>query len=184
MITLHELISTLDRDLTLAQQDDTATVMRLATDLEKMHKFVLVRIDEEQIAIPIEGLAEIGPMPPITGLPNLPQWLHGIINHRGEIISVSDFQKLFDDQVPQSRPKSKLAVIHNGEVMAGIGIDQVVATLSRPESACIPSQHSRLSSIEPDVFGQSLVVEEMKYPILAPLAFLQMERLVRYHLAD
>ena len=184
MITLHDLINTLDRNLIQAQQFDTGSIMRLETTLERMRKFVLVRIDDERIAIPIEGLAEIGPMPQITRLPNLPGWLHGIINHRGEIISVSDFQMLLDDRVTQVKPKGKLAILHTSEIMAGIGIDQVVTTVSRPESSCVPSPKSRLSEIEPDVFGQCLSVDETNYHILDPQAFLQMERLMRYHLAD
>lgn len=184
MTSLHDLITQLDRDLALAELQDTSQVMAMDTNVEKMRKFVLVRIDSHNIAIPIEGLAEIGPMPHITTLPNLPNWLFGIINHRGDIISVSDMSRLFDEQMPQQPPKKKLAILHDGKIMAGIGIDQVITTVSRPESECLDTLNSPLCDTEPTVFGKTLNIDDSGYQILEAGAFLKMDRLMRYQLSD
>lgn len=184
--TLYDLIQTLDNNLALAEVNDAnADVSRpLFTAQEKMTKYVLVGIDSEKIAIPIEGLAEIGPTPPITSLPNLPGWIHGIINQRGEIISVIDLNALFATRSGSRRPKNKIAVLYSSTMKVGIGIDQVTATISRPDSECVPLTESALSPIEPRVFHRGLRMGSDLYQILEPAAFLKMDRLMHYYLSE
>lgn len=184
MTTLYDIISTLDERLIQAEQAGDAALLPdpRFTVQEKMRKYVLVHIEAERLAIPIEGLAEIGPMPAVTPLPNLPRWIQGIINQRGEIISVIDLRLLLQESGSEEADgKKKLAVLRNGTMKVGIGIDQVVTTVSRPESDCVPSAESPFSKAAPKVFDRSLRMENTLYQILQPAAFLGMERLMRYH---
>jgi purine-binding chemotaxis protein CheW len=183
--TLHDIISTLDDKLALAEINDanTATPSLLFSSQEKMNKYVLVIIDAEKLAIPIEGLAEIGPMPPITPLPNLPPWIHGIINQRGEIISVIDINMLFSSK-SSAKMKNKIAILYNSTMKIGMGIDQVTATISRPDSDCVPLSESALSTMESQVFHRGLRVGTDLYQILEPASFLTMDRLMHYYLSE
>lgn len=185
-ITLHDLISTLDENIVLAEQNDahSATSRPLFSSQEKMCKYVLVVIDSEKLAIPIEGLAEIGPMPVITPLPNLPSWIHGIINQRGEIISVIDMSLLLGGTAATGKAKSKMAVLYNGSMKLGVGIDQVIATVSRPESDCVPKSDGPFASAEPQVFNRCILMNSEVYQILESASFLGMERLMQYYLAE
>jgi len=184
--TLHDIISTLDNNLAVAEINDSNAALSspLFSSQEKMCKYVLVVIDSEKFAIPIEGLAEIGPMPPITSLPNLPHWIHGIINQRGEIISVIDMTSLFTTGTASGKAKHKIAVLYNNTMKIGIGIDQVAATISRPVSDCVPLTEGVLFSTEPQVFHRGLQMDNDLYQILEPAAFLSMDRLMHYYLPE
>lgn len=183
MTTLNDLISALDENLAQAElATASATLARPAfAPLEKMRKYVLIRVQSEKLAIPIEGLAEIGPMPAIMPLPNLPRWVHGIINQRGEIISVIDLLQLLVPEAPAGGIKKKLAILHHGKMRVGFGFEQVVATVSKPESECIPTSGTPLVASAPEVFASSLKGDDGQYQILEPHLFLGMERLMHYY---
>jgi len=182
MTLLNDIINTLDADLVQAERNDASTAppRPLHEIREKMCKYVLFRVDAENYAIPVEGLAEIGPMPSITPLPNLPQWIGGIIHQRGEIISVIDLHRLFGLQTLSGKMHGKLAVIHNGKIKVGIGIDQIVATVSKPQSDLLSDTDGYLHQLEPGVFAQILQIETESYRILQPVPFLDMPRLLNY----
>lgn len=182
---LDEIIVRFDAELSHAERKNSSMSRsrQLFGAQEKMHKYVLVRIDTENLAIPIDGLAEIGPMPAITRLPNLPTWIHGITNQRGEIISVIDLGLLFEQQPASRNLRPKIAILYNGKMKVGIGIDQVVATISRPDSDRVSGSDSPLAKAEPEVFRQSLRVDTASHLILQPERFLAMDRLMRFYLA-
>ena len=48
-----------------------------------------------EMALPVTAMQALGNMPDITPLPYLPSWIKGIVQIRGEILSVVDFQQLF-----------------------------------------------------------------------------------------
>ncbi len=48
-----------------------------------------------EMALPVTAMQALGNMPTITPLPYLPSWIKGIVQIRGEILSVVDFQQLF-----------------------------------------------------------------------------------------
>ena len=52
-------------------------------------------VGERELALPVSAMRELGEMPTITPLPYLPPWILGIVQIRGEIMSVVDFRQLF-----------------------------------------------------------------------------------------
>lgn len=58
-------------------------------------EFALVRLGREIIGLPAEHLLEIVSAPPITRLPGSPAWLPGIVQVRGELMSVVDLISLY-----------------------------------------------------------------------------------------
>lgn len=55
----------------------------------------LVRIGLEVIGLPSSHLFEIMALPPITRLPAAPEWLAGVVNVRGELMSAVDLARLY-----------------------------------------------------------------------------------------
>jgi purine-binding chemotaxis protein CheW len=179
MTTLNDIIGLIDQQIIQEEQATAASTptSKVLSPQERMIKYVLVRIGSELLAIPIDGLSEIGPLPAVTQLPNLPAWMKGIANRRGEIISVIHLDLLFDQNTPDTSTGERLAVLHNGTMKVGICIDQVIATISRPESDLINNPDSAFKQAEPQVFDQGLRVENVFYQVLYPVAFLAMDRL-------
>ncbi len=74
-------------------------------------KFVVFFLDDELFAVSAEQVAEIVRPLDFTPLPNSPDWLHGIANLRGAIISVLNLSKICDKNRASDSSKSKLIVL-------------------------------------------------------------------------
>ncbi len=183
MTTLNEIIGLIDQQIIQEEQAAAASspASKVLTHQERMIKYVLIRIGKELLAIPIDGLSEIGTMPAVTQLPNLPVWIKGIANKRGEIISIIHLDLLLNTVTPDNTHMQKLAVLHNGKMKVGICIDQVIATVSRPESDQVTNQDTAFKQAEPDVFRGALHIDNVLYQVLHPEAFLAMDRLKLYY---
>jgi purine-binding chemotaxis protein CheW len=53
------------------------------------------RVGRETYGVPITSLHEIVRVPEITAVPDAPDYLEGVINLRGKIVSVVDLRKRF-----------------------------------------------------------------------------------------
>jgi purine-binding chemotaxis protein CheW len=74
-------------------------------------KFIVFFLDDELFAVSARKVAEVVHPPAITPLPNVPEWLTGIANLRGEIISVVDLAKLWRKKIFGTALKPKLIVL-------------------------------------------------------------------------
>jgi purine-binding chemotaxis protein CheW len=77
-------------------------------------------------AIPSENVLEIGRVGAITSVPNVPSWMLGVTNRRGDILSIVDFREFLELE-PSSRETERMLVVRTvgDEVMTGLIIDQV-----------------------------------------------------------
>ena len=82
------------------------------------------------LAFPLSSALEIGQQPVITPLPNLPDWVLGVSNIRGEIVSIADLKAFFG--LPSSGPKRgrRFILIHNQGMKVGIIVDRVMGMIS------------------------------------------------------
>ncbi len=91
-------------------------------------KFVLFTVGSSQYAVPLTNVVEILRIPKVTRLPHVPDWLRGVINLRGDVVSVVDLRQLLD--LPGSEPPRdpRLIVLRsNAEVIvAGFVVDSII----------------------------------------------------------
>ncbi len=183
MTTLNDIITSINEQIALGERAaaDSMRKTRTTDEQEQLTKYVLVRIGVENIAIPIDGLAEIGPLPPVTPLPNLPSWILGIVGLRGEVISVIDPEMFF---LPGNHKVAthgqRLAVLHDGAMKIGFCVSRIIGTVSRPDSEHVSCTVSPIAEAAPEVFGDGLSVGGELYLILDPGKLLKMERLLNY----
>ncbi len=85
------------------------------------------------LAAPLESAREIGRMPRVTKLPNLPDWILGVSNIRGEIVSVVDLRGFFGLEGVPGDPGAwagKMFIILSREEMkVGVVVDRVAGIL-------------------------------------------------------
>jgi purine-binding chemotaxis protein CheW len=74
-------------------------------------KFVVFFLDDELFAVSAERVAEIVRPLDFTPLPNSPDWLHGIANLRGAIISVLNLSKICNKRSAPDSSKGKLILL-------------------------------------------------------------------------
>ncbi len=90
------------------------------------------QVGRETYGVPITSLHEIVRVPEITAVPDAPDYLEGVINLRGKIVSVMDLRKRFGEkQISVGRQNRILVVEHAGK-LAGLIVDSASEVLKIP----------------------------------------------------
>lgn len=100
---------------------------------------VIFELGQTRCALPIDRVVEIGEVPKITPVPNVPSWLAGVANLRGDVLAVIDLCALVGlPPFDRERRRGRLLVVRSsagpkGEVAAGLWVDAVhgVSQLAR-----------------------------------------------------
>ncbi len=106
--------------------DEGVGVNGKKTDLQTT-RFVLFVVGEQQIAMRVGDAREIARYPNVTALPCTPDWLRGVTNLRGEIISVTDLRVLLGvDSENSSSEKIILVHCNQNQSSTAIVVDRVI----------------------------------------------------------
>lgn len=101
-------------------------------------KFLTFSLDKETYGIEILFVTEIVGIQPITEVPELPEYIKGIINLRGKIIPVMDIRSKFKKSSKEYNDRTCIIVIDLGEISIGLIVDNVSEVLSIPDDDIIP----------------------------------------------
>jgi purine-binding chemotaxis protein CheW len=117
------------------------------TNNSEGEKFVVFFLDDEFFAVSAEQVAEIVRPLDFTPLPNSPEWLHGIANLRGAIISVLNLSKICNKNSASDSSKSKLIVLKTKNSAASVAfpvdrLSEIITLL--PERDIQPAEDARL----------------------------------------
>ena len=97
------------------------------------------QVGRETYGVSITSLHEIVRVPEITTVPDAPDYMEGVINLRGKIVSVIDLRKrLGEKQVKTNRRSRILVVEHNGR-LSGLIVDSASEVLKVPAADVEPS---------------------------------------------
>jgi len=124
---LGELIAAIDAELGAAGDGQAAAEPEPAAP-ERRH--LLFSLAGTRYAVALDHLVELG-LPAATAmLPNVPGWVRGVANLRGDILAVVDLAGFFGLEVPAAaapNPAARLLVVRAGrdEVTAGLLVDGV-----------------------------------------------------------
>ena len=90
------------------------------------------KVGRETYGVPITSLHEIVRVPEITAVPDAPDYMEGVINLRGKIVSVLDLRKrLGETQVVPSKRNRILVLEHKGR-LSGLIVDSASEVLKIP----------------------------------------------------
>lgn len=109
-------------------------------------KFVVFFLEDELFAVSAAEVAEIVRPLDFTPLPNSPDWLHGIANLRGAIISVLNLSKICGKNSVSDSSKSKLIVLKtiNSAASAAFPVDRLSEIITVTETEIRPAEDDRL----------------------------------------
>lgn len=82
---------------------------------------------------------EVYPLKAFTTLPCMPSFVLGIINIRGQILSIIDLKKFFDLPAKGLTDLNKVIVVHNDAMVFGILADTILGVRSIPLDVIQPS---------------------------------------------
>ncbi len=106
--------------------------------MDKELHLVGFRIGRETFAVPIELVHEIVRVPEITAVPDAPDFVEGVINLRGKIISIVDLRKRFGEAEIKSSKKNRILVAEVGNKMVGLIVDAASEVLKIPPADVEP----------------------------------------------
>ena len=106
------------------------------------------RIGSEIFGVPINLVHEIVRVPEITSVPDAPDYVEGVINLRGKIVSIVDLRKRFGEAEIKRHKKNRILVAEVEGKMVGLIVDSASEVLKIPPSEI---------DTPPDIFEQNEV---------------------------
>ncbi len=92
-------------------------------------QFVTFKLGAEDFGIAIENVKEIIEIPAVTHIPATPDYFEGVINLRGEILSVIDVRTRFGMEAAERSEFSRIIVAHMRGQKIGLIVDSVSEVL-------------------------------------------------------
>ena len=97
------------------------------------------QVGRETYGVPITSLHEIVRVPDITAVPDAPDYLEGVINLRGKIVSVMDLRKRFGEKEAGLKRQNRILVVEHAGRLAGLIVDSASEVLKIPSDAVEPA---------------------------------------------
>lgn len=96
-------------------------------------KYLTFSLGKESYGIEIKYVTEIIGLQPITEVPELPQYIKGIINLRGKIIPVMDVRLRFQKPFREYNDRTCVIVIDIKDIAIGLIVDSVAEVMNIPD---------------------------------------------------
>lgn len=101
-------------------------------------KYLTFTLGSELYGIDISAVIEIIGILPITSVPEVPDYVRGIINLRGKIIPVVDMRLRFGRDYHEYTDRTCVIIVSVDEALIGLIIDSVSEVLTIPEGDIVP----------------------------------------------
>ena len=112
--------------------DAIENTVEMEEDTQK-GRFLTFSLGKESYGIEIKYVTEIIGIQPITEIPELPEYIKGIINLRGKIIPVMDVRLRFKKEPKEYNDRTCVIVIDIKDISIGLIVDSVSEVLTIPE---------------------------------------------------
>ena len=109
---LTALLREIDREIsaTLLEYGDGLSVT--ADDRhQEIGRHICFELGGKRLALPLSLVDEVGELENVRPLPFLPEWVHGVTNIRGEIVSVTDLALFFRIARKKSAQRHRAAIV-------------------------------------------------------------------------
>lgn len=100
-------------------------------------KYLTFKLVNEHYGIEIKYVIEIIGLQPITIVPELPEYMQGIINLRGKIIPVMDVRLRFKKPFREYNDRTCVIVVDIDDITIGLIVDSVSEVLEIPETEIV-----------------------------------------------
>ena len=119
----------------------------LDEDAQK-NRFLTFHLGKESYGIEIEYVTEIIVMQEITKVPDLPESMIGVVNLRGNVISVMNMRNRFHLESREIDDRTCIIVVNVEDIAIGLFVDTVNEVLNIPEAQIDPppKTHSGIKS--------------------------------------
>jgi len=142
----------LDEKKQLNQEEDT-----------QKGRFLTFKLGEESFGLEIKYVTEIVGIQPITKIPEVPNYVKGIINLRGAVVPVVDLHLRLSIAEDEAEANEKIIIIEMDNIAAGMLVDDVdeIKGLNKEEIATLPDLARKVDSDYIEGVGRSASDEEL-----------------------
>lgn len=109
----------------------------VAADVDE-EQYVTFTVGDEEYGVNILAVREIRGWTPESRLPNMPDYVRGVVNLRGIIIPIFDLRARFGGGVTQVTKRHVVVVVQVGDRTRGVLVDAISDILSVSRSAIKP----------------------------------------------
>ena len=89
---------------------------------------IIFKLDKNMYGINTDIVEEISKFKKITHIPNAPRWIEGLINLRGDAITLINLYKLLD--LDESVDYSHVIIVRREEEQLGLMVDEIVEVIT------------------------------------------------------
>lgn len=142
-------------------EDDNYEEELLDEEDAQKGKFITFTLGEEEYAIEIKYVNEIVGLQKITQLPDMADFIKGIINLRGKVYPIIDVRKRFKLQEIAYDERSCIIIVMIDDAMVGLIVDAVSEVLDIDDSQIDPAPKSTKSGKSKFIKGIGKVGEKV-----------------------
>ncbi|RAK22289.1 purine-binding chemotaxis protein CheW [Anoxybacillus vitaminiphilus] len=98
----------------------------------KLNKVVVCQIADEQYGIPVENVISIEKMSAPTVIPQMPDYMVGVVRIRGELVPVLDTMKILYNRPFQENDKTRMIVVITEDISVALIVDEAKEIVDIP----------------------------------------------------
>ncbi|MEQ1876855.1 MAG: chemotaxis protein CheW [Bdellovibrionia bacterium] len=111
---------------------------------KNLNRFLNFSLGNEDYAIPLLGAKEVIAMPEITPIPAAPKYFLGIMNLRGQVISIIDLREKLGIRSGENREENAVIILNLDNVYIGVIVDSIKTVLSlSQDDLSVPTEVGR-----------------------------------------
>ncbi len=145
------------------QENEEKVLEETREDLGQEGQFLTYTIGNQEYGIEIRNVTEIIGIQKITSLPDVPEFVKGVINLRGKVIPVVDVRLRFGMEAREYDERTCIVVVNISGTSVGLVVDTVSEVMNIPENQIEePPKVSKKADGNRFVHGLGKVNEEVK----------------------
>jgi purine-binding chemotaxis protein CheW len=175
MPALEEVLAEIDAETTVAASPVSPIPIK-PSGASSQGRYVLFSLATTEYAVPIENVSEIGRPLKVTWVPNVPDWILGVANLRGDVLSIVDLAAFLNIQAPTQPTTGRMLVAHSplADMSTGLIVDRVNGIRNLPGDQILPPTAPIADRVAPylrgvcEYEGHLLVVLDLDQLLLSP----------------
>ncbi len=125
-------------------------------------KYLTFRLDVEDYGLEIRHVKEIISIQKITDVPDLPDFVKGVINLRGQVIPTLDLRLRFGLPFKEYDERTCIIITHMSDIPVGVIVDTVNEVLDIPAETISPAPSVQKGVAHRFIQGLGRVGDEVK----------------------
>jgi purine-binding chemotaxis protein CheW len=138
-------------------------------------RMVCFRLHGQLYAVPVDRVAEVVTYRPVTRVPFVPSWVAGIINLRGDVVTVVDLGDFLGLGKTAPTDATRIVIVRAAQRIGGVLVDRIDEMRTVDEAKIEPSPPVR-SSHGAAVLTGVVTLGEKDQAAGAPVMVLDMDR--------